>query len=48
MNEVFLLLLISLAQCFTIYTKDEIILESKKIDFKNRKVEKDIFTNSFN
>ena len=37
------LILFSLANCFTVYTKDETILESEKINTKNLKEEKDVF-----
>lgn len=37
------LILFSLSNCFTVYTKDETVLESERISTKNVKEEKDVF-----
>ncbi len=49
MRVIIYLILFSLANCFTIYTKGETILQSEKINTKNVKEEKDVFvlTHSF-
>ena len=43
MRVMFYLILFSLANCFTVFTKDETILESETLETKNVKEERDVY-----
>ena len=48
MRVMFYLILFSLANCFTVFTKDETILESETLETKNVKEERDVYILSSN